>query len=144
MRRRCRASAVIGLTLPGFDSLLGLKLEEVAPTQVRGNVAVRSEILQPFGLVHGGVYASIAETLASVGTAAVVREAGMTAIGMSNNTTFLRSITSGTIHAIARPLHSGRTTWIWDVEMRDDAGRICASSRVTIAVRPARSPPPES
>jgi uncharacterized protein (TIGR00369 family) len=63
---------------------------------------------------------------------------GLTAMGMSNNTTFLRSITAGTIHAAGRPLHRGRTTWVWDVEIRDDDERLCATSRVTIAVRPPR------
>jgi uncharacterized protein (TIGR00369 family) len=57
---------------------------------------------------------------------------------MSNNSTFLRSIQEGTIHATARRVHRGRTTWVWDVELTDDAGRLCAISRVTIAVRPLR------
>jgi len=125
-------------TLPGLDSLLGLELIAVAADEVRAQVAVRPEILQPFGLVHGGVFAAIAETLASVGTVAGVAEQGMAAMGMSNNTTFLRSITAGTIHATARPRHRGRTTWVWDVDIDDDHGRTCATARVTIAVRPPR------
>jgi 1,4-dihydroxy-2-naphthoyl-CoA hydrolase len=122
----------------GFDALYGLELTDVSSDQVRGEVAVRDAVCQPFGLVHGGVYASIAESLASVGTLVDVRRDGMTAMGMSNNTTFLRSITAGTIHGAARPLHRGRTTWVWDVELTDDAGRVCATSRVTIAVRAPR------
>jgi 1,4-dihydroxy-2-naphthoyl-CoA hydrolase len=65
-----------------------------------------------------------------------VRENGMTAMGMSNLTSFLRPITAGTIHAEARARHRGRTTWIWEVEFTDDDGRLCALSRVTVAVRP--------
>jgi 1,4-dihydroxy-2-naphthoyl-CoA hydrolase len=122
----------------GFDALYGLELTEVSGGVVRGTVAVRDAVRQPFGLVHGGVYASIAESLASVGTLVEVHEDGMTAMGMSNNTTFLRSISRGTVHATGRPLHRGRTTWVWDVEITDDDGRVCASSRVTIAVRPPR------
>jgi 1,4-dihydroxy-2-naphthoyl-CoA hydrolase len=125
-------------TLPGLDSLLGLELVAVGADEVRAEVAVRPELLQPFGLVHGGVFAAIAETLASVGTVAGVHEQGMAAMGMSNNTTFLRSITSGTIHATARPRHRGRTTWVWDVDISGDDGRVCATSRVTIAVRSPR------
>ncbi len=102
-------------------------------------VAVRPELLQPFGLVHGGVYASIAETLASIGTFVGVHEQGMHAMGLSNSTSFLRPILSGTIHAEARPFHRGRTTWLWDVECRDDDERLCATTRMTIAVRPAPS-----
>jgi len=122
----------------GFDRLIGLELLEVDAEEVRAQVVVRDEILQPFGLVHGGLYASIAESLASIGTAVVVLGEGMTAIGMCNNTTFLRSIAAGTVHAVGRPLHRGRTTWVWDVEITDDDGRLCATSRVTIAVRPKR------
>ncbi len=126
--------------MPGFDRLYGLELLAVGPEEVSARVAVRPEILQPFGLVHGGVYASMAESVASVGTAVVVMDGGMTAMGMSNDTTFLRSIAGGTIHAVGRPRHRGRTTWVWDVEISDDDGRVCAVSRVTIAVRPARQP----
>lgn len=125
-------------TLPGFDTVLGLRLVAVSPDEVRAEVPVRPELLQPFGLVHGGVHAAIAETLASVGTISAVLDQGMTAMGMSNNTTFMRTITEGTIHATGRPRHRGRTTWIWDVDVTDDDGRVCATSRVTIAVRPRR------
>jgi uncharacterized protein (TIGR00369 family) len=122
----------------GFDALYGLELEQVGSDEVRARVAVRDEVRQPFGLVHGGVFASIAESVASIGTAVEVLKQGLTAMGMSNNTTFLRSITAGTVHAVGRPLHRGRTTWVWDVEITDDDDRLCATSRVTIAVRTPR------
>lgn len=127
------------LTLPqgGFDALYGLELLEVTDELVRAQVAVRDKVKQPFGLVHGGVLASIAETLSSVGTAVVVMPEGMAAIGLSNSTSFLRPISEGTIHARAVRRHRGRTTWLWDVEISDDAGRLCALTRMTIAVRPA-------
>jgi 1,4-dihydroxy-2-naphthoyl-CoA hydrolase len=89
--------------------------------------------------VHGGVHASIAEALASVGTNVGVVPEGSIGLGMSNNSTFLRSIREGTIHGTARRIHRGRTTWVWDVELTDDDGRLCAVSRVTIAVRPLRT-----
>jgi uncharacterized protein (TIGR00369 family) len=122
-----------------FDGLYGLEFTDVEDGLVRGQVPVRDAIKQALGLVHGGVYASIAEATASYGTALVVSADGNTAVGMSNNTTFLRPITDGTVHAVARPRHRGRTTWIWDVEITDDAERTCAVSRVTIAVRKPRS-----
>ena len=89
----------------GFDALYGLELLEVGSDEVRARVAVRDEVRQPFGLVHGGVFASIAESVASVGTAVEVLERGLTAMGMSNNTTFLRSVTAGSVHAVG-----GRST----------------------------------
>ncbi len=120
----------------GFDALLGLEFVECTEELVRARLAVRDELLQPFGLVHGGVFASIAETLASVGTAVVVVPQGSAPMGLSNQTSFLRPIGSGTIHARALRVHSGRTTWVWDVEISDDEGRACALTRMTIAVRP--------
>jgi 1,4-dihydroxy-2-naphthoyl-CoA hydrolase len=120
-----------------FDSLYGLEIVEEGPEMMRAQVAVSERVLQPLGLVHGGVLASMAEALASIGTGLAVFDAGGTAVGMSNHTQFLRPILSGVIHAEARPRHRGRTTWIWDVEITDDAGKLCALSRVTIAVRPA-------
>jgi uncharacterized protein (TIGR00369 family) len=122
----------------GFDALYGLELIECTDELARARVAVRGEIKQPMGLVHGGVYASIAESLASMATFLGVVGEGMTAVGLANQTSFLRPILEGTIHAEARRLHAGRTTWVWDVSFRDDAGRTCALTRMTIAVRPPR------
>src|SRR3712207_130679 len=118
-----------------FDNHYGLLIDEATDETVRGRVPVERHVLQPVGLVHGGVYASIAEALASVGTnVGVIPDA--IGLGQSNHSSFLRPISAGTVHAVARRLHRGRTTWIWDVELTDDAGRVCAVSRVTIAVRP--------
>jgi 1,4-dihydroxy-2-naphthoyl-CoA hydrolase len=121
-----------------FDRHYGLEIDEATDEVVHAHVPVREHLLQPVGLVHGGVYASIAEALASFGTNVGVIAAGDIGLGMSNNSTFLRSIREGTIHAVARRVHHGRTTWVWDVELTDDDGRLCAVSRVTIAVRPLR------
>jgi 1,4-dihydroxy-2-naphthoyl-CoA hydrolase len=118
-----------------FDRHYGLVIEEATEEVVRGRVPVVEHLLQPVGLVHGGVHASIAEALASVGTNVGVVPEGKIGLGQSNNSSFLRPITEGTIHAVATRRHRGRTTWIWDVELTDDDGRLCALSRVTIAVR---------
>ncbi len=119
----------------GFEAILGLSLTELSDDRVSGRVAVREELLQPTALVHGGVYAAIAESLASWGTAYRVVPAGSIAVGLSNQTSFLRPVKEGTIHATATPKHRGRTTWVWEVEITDDQGRLCVLSRVTIAVR---------
>jgi 1,4-dihydroxy-2-naphthoyl-CoA hydrolase len=125
----------------GFDRLYGLELLSCSDSEVRAQVRVRDELKQPAGLLHGGVYASIAESMASIATALAVRELGETAVGLSNNTSFLRPATSGVVHALATRLHRGRTTWLWDVRFSDDADRTCALTRMTIAVRPARGAP---
>jgi uncharacterized protein (TIGR00369 family) len=119
----------------GFDGLLGLEIVELDTERARARLAVRDELKQPFGLVHGGVYASIAETLASVATAAAVSADGRVAVGLSNQTSFLRPITTGVIEAVATRRHRGRTTWVWEVEMLDGEGRVCTLTRMTIAVR---------
>jgi uncharacterized protein (TIGR00369 family) len=122
----------------GFDALYGLEMLDYEGEHVTARVKVRPEVCQPYGLVHGGVYASIAEALASIGTGLAVFETGKTAVGLSNATSFLRPITEGHINATAVPVHRGRSTWVWDVECADDHGRRCAMTRMTIAVRDAR------
>jgi uncharacterized protein (TIGR00369 family) len=131
--------------IPGFDGLYGLELLDISDTDVHAQVTVREEIKQPMGLVHGGVYASMAESMASIATAFAVHAEGQTAMGLSNATSFLRPVTEGVVHAHATRIHRGRTTWVWDVRFSDDADRTCAVTRMTIAVRPrpdAQQPPP--
>jgi len=118
-----------------FDALYGLQIQEMSEEEVTALVPVRDEVKQPMGLVHGGLFASIAESITSFATATAVAKDGKQAMGLSNSTSFLRPITEGTVHATARRLHRGRTTWVWDVEITDDAGRRCALTRMTIAVR---------
>jgi uncharacterized protein (TIGR00369 family) len=119
-----------------FDALYGLEVLEITDELVRAQVPVRDEIRQPMGLVHGGVYASIAESIASMATGRAVYPDGMMAQGQSNQTSFLRPILEGTVHATARRRHRGRTTWVWEVDITDDDGRLCALVRMTVAVRP--------
>jgi 1,4-dihydroxy-2-naphthoyl-CoA hydrolase len=118
-----------------FDALYGLEVLESTDERVRAQVRVRDEVKQMMGLVHGGVYASIAESITSAATAVAVFADGKSAQGLSNQTSFLRPITQGTIHAEARRRHRGRTTWVWEVDITDDDGRLCALVRMTIAVR---------
>jgi 1,4-dihydroxy-2-naphthoyl-CoA hydrolase len=119
-----------------FDHLYGLEVLEATEDHATARVPVRDAVKQPMGLVHGGLYAAIAESLTSIATAMAVYPHGYFAVGMSNETKFQRPITEGTVHASAIRRHKGRTTWIWDVDFTDDQGRLCAISRMTIAVRP--------
>ena len=119
-----------------LDSVLGFEALEVGPELARAQAEVGDEHRQPYGIVHGGVYAALAESLASIATALAVWEDGNIAVGLSNATSFMRPATEGTVHATATRRHRGRTTWVWDVDMTDDQGRLCASTRVTMAVRP--------
>ena len=118
-----------------FDALYGLEVLESTEELVRAQVKVRDELLQPAGFVHGGVFASIAESMTSIGTWKAVHKGGRTVQGISNQTSFLRPITTGTIHATAHRRHRGRSTWVWEVDITDDEGRLCALVRMTVAVR---------
>ena len=119
----------------GFDRLYGLEIVSIGDEEVVARVQVRDEILQPAGLVHGGVFASMAESMTSIATWLAVHETGKSAMGQSNQTSFLRPITSGTIHATGRRRHRGKSTWVWEVDITDDEGRLCALVRMTVAVR---------
>jgi 1,4-dihydroxy-2-naphthoyl-CoA hydrolase len=119
----------------GFERLYGLELIELGDDVARGRVTVRDELRGPHGAVHGAVLAAIAESLASLATGAAVARDGKLAIGLANQTTFLSPIVAGAVNAVAVRRHAGRTTWIWQVEASDDDGRLCALTRVTIAVR---------
>ena len=121
----------------GFDRLYGLEWVALSDTEVRARLRVREEVTQPYGLIHGGVYASMAESMASVGTALGVAADGSIALGLSNATSFLRPVTEGVVEAIATRIHRGRTTWVWDVSFRDSQQRLCVTTRMTVAVRPA-------
>ncbi len=121
--------------LTGFDALYGLVLDHADGDQARGHVAIGDRHLQPFGLVHGGVFAAMAETMASIGTAYGTNLEKFVA-GLSNHTSFLRPVFAGDIvTAVALPRHRGRTTWVWEVEIKDGQSRPCALARVTIAIR---------
>lgn len=123
----------------GLGDLIGLEYLEAGPEGVRARLEVTDSVRQPVGLVHGGVFASMAESMCSAATWLGVKDDGMAAMGQSNNATFIRPITQGHVNAIARPRHRGRTTWVWDVEITDDDGRLCALVRMTVAVRPVPS-----
>jgi 1,4-dihydroxy-2-naphthoyl-CoA hydrolase len=121
----------------GFGELIGIEYLEHGPELVRARAEVSDRIRQPYGIVHGGAYSAIAESICSAATALAVMPDGKLAMGQSNSATFLRPITAGHVNATAHRRHGGRTTWVWDTEITDDADRLCAMVRVTIAVREA-------
>jgi 1,4-dihydroxy-2-naphthoyl-CoA hydrolase len=124
-----------------FDEHYGLSMNRCDADGAAGTVAIAAHHLQPTGVVHGGVYASMAEAVASFATNWHVVPDGNVAMGMHNATSFLRPCGGGTLHAEGDPVHRGRTTWVWDVRIRDDDDRLCAIGRVTVAVRPGPPQP---
>jgi 1,4-dihydroxy-2-naphthoyl-CoA hydrolase len=123
-----------------LDDVLGFEVLETGPEGCRGRFAAERRVQQPLGLVHGGAYAALAESMVSLATHLAVEGNGSVALGQSNHTTFLRPVTSGHVNAEGRALHRGRTSWVWDVDFTDDEGRLCATTRVILAVRPRARP----
>lgn len=119
-----------------LEEALGFDVVSLEAETAYGLVRIDERHLQAFDVVHGGIYASLAESITSHATASAVEEQGLVALGMSNDTSFFRPISTGSVHARAELLHRGRTTWAWEVRMTDDNGRLCAASRVTVALRP--------
>jgi len=118
----------------GLDATLGLQFTEMDEDHVVATLEIQAHHHQPFGIVHGGVYCAIAESVAS--TSAFVwlstQGPGQTAVGVNNNTDFLRSVSSGVVTATSSPIHRGRRQQLWRVEMVDDAGRVLATSQVRL------------
>jgi 1,4-dihydroxy-2-naphthoyl-CoA hydrolase len=116
-----------------FDSELGLVFTELSPDGARAQLEVKPKLLQPTGLLHGGVYCSMIESMAS--TAAFVwlsTKGGGNVVGVNNNTDFLRSIRSGMVYGTAEPLHRGRRQQLWLVTVTDDADRVLARGQVRL------------
>jgi 1,4-dihydroxy-2-naphthoyl-CoA hydrolase len=119
-----------------FDALIGTEWLDDDPEHARVRVRMREELRQPVGLMHGGVMSSLVESVCSRATALAVLDDGMAAMGQSISVSFMRPITDGHAEVHARARHRGRTTWVWDAEVRDAEDRPCALAQMTIAVRP--------
>jgi 1,4-dihydroxy-2-naphthoyl-CoA hydrolase len=119
-----------------FDGLIGTEWLSDDPDDARARIEVRDDLKQPYGLVHGGVFATLVESVCSRSTALAVWDDGMSAVGQTIDVSFLRSITEGVLTVAARARHRGRTTWVWDAQVTDREDRLCALARMTIAVRP--------
>lgn len=122
--------------LSHFDALLGTEWLDDDPEHARVRVPMRDELRQPVGLLHGGVMSSLVESVCSRATALVVVGDGMAAMGQSISVNFIRPITEGHAEVRAKARHRGRTTWVWDAEVRNADDRLCALAQMTVAVRP--------
>jgi 1,4-dihydroxy-2-naphthoyl-CoA hydrolase len=117
-----------------FDSELGLQFTELSPDGARAHLEVTPKLLQPMGLVHGGVYCSMIESLASVAAYTWLNASGLggNVVGVNNNTDFLRSISSGTVYGTAEPIHRGRRQQLWLVTITDANDRVVARGQVRL------------
>ena len=116
----------------GFDRTIGLQLTSVTPDEVTATLEVTPALLQPYGLLHGGVLCSVVETLGSVGGAAWFGDRGHV-VGVNNSTHFLRAVREGTLTAVARPVHRGGSQQLWRIEVRDAQDQLVATGDLRVA-----------
>jgi uncharacterized protein (TIGR00369 family) len=117
----------------GFDSEIGLEFVELTPDGGTARLEINDKLLQPWGIVHGGVYCAIIESLASVsGQVWLTENGGGHVVGVNNNTDFLRAISSGTVRAVSVPIHRGRRQQLWLIRISDDQERVVARGQVRL------------
>ena len=116
----------------GFNRTMELTFVRVTTEEVVARVPIGHQHLQPYGLVHGGVYAGIIETVCSTGAAINALARGQSTVGLDNNTSFLRAVRSGTLTVTAVPLVRGRRSHVWEAKVTDDDGRVAAAGRVRL------------
>jgi 1,4-dihydroxy-2-naphthoyl-CoA hydrolase len=115
-----------------FVAAAGLVVDEVTESRVTGHIDLGAEHHTPWGIVHGGVYTSAVESAASIGASTAVKERGMVAVGLTNTTHFLRSVTSGRVHVEAIALNQGRTQQLWRVDVKNQSGKLVAHGEVRL------------
>ena len=116
-----------------YDATIGLVYTDVTPDGMKAQLEVKPHLLQPMGIVHGGVWCSVVESMASVSAYVWLRDnGGGNVVGVNNNTDFLRAITEGTAYGVSEPVHRGRRQQLWLVTIRDDEQRLIARGQVRL------------
>ena len=113
---------------------LGIEIVRIGPDHLDGRMPVDERTTQPDRILHGGASVALAETLGSIGGAMVVDRERYQVVGQEINANHLRSAREGHVHGSARPIHLGRRSQVWAIEIRDDRQRLVCVSRLTIAV----------
>ena len=125
---------MINANLGGFNNAVGLRFIKATPNEYIAEIDIANHHLQPYGLVHGGVYAAMIETLCSTGAALTVWGENKHTVGLENNTSFLRAVRSGRLRCTARPLVLGNRSHVWEALVHDDRNRLVATGRVRMMV----------
>jgi len=118
----------------GMAEQIGIELITLTPDKVVATMPVDDRTRQPFGLLHGGASAALAETVASIGAFLNIDAETHAAVGVELNANHLRGKTEGTVTATATPLHRGRTIQVWDIRIEDEENRLVCASRCTLAI----------
>jgi uncharacterized protein (TIGR00369 family) len=126
------AEIITSATGEGWARTMGLRLVRATREEVTAEMLIQPCHLQAYGIVHGGVYAGIIESLASIGAAIHAMAEGKTVVGLENHTSFVRAVREGTLHAVATPLSRGRRSPVWECSIHDDQKRLVATGRVRL------------
>jgi 1,4-dihydroxy-2-naphthoyl-CoA hydrolase len=118
---------------------LEIEVLEGTKDRVVAKMPVQPKVHQPFGFLHGGASVALAETVASIGAYLNVSENGETAFGLEINANHIRPKRDGVVTATATPLHRGKTTHVWDIQITDEAGKLVCISRCTVAITKVES-----
>ena len=116
-------------------AFLGMEFTEIGPDYLRMMMPVNDRTRQPYGLLHGGASAALAETVGSVASSLIIDPEKQFCVGLDINANHVRGIKEGYVHAIARPLHLGSTTHVWDIKICDEHNKLVCISRLTVAIR---------
>ena len=116
----------------GWVKEMGITIVKATPAEVTCELEVGEKHHQGYGIVHGGVHCGIVETLSSIGAALVAHPRNQRVVGLENNTSFIRAVRSGKLHASARPVAAGRTTQVWEAWIWDEQERLIAQGRVRL------------
>jgi uncharacterized protein (TIGR00369 family) len=125
---------LINERLGGYNNTMGLRFVEASPDRYVAELSIDDRHRQPYGLVHGGVYAGMIESVCSTGAAIGVWDEGKSAVGLENTTSFLRAVRAGTLRCTARPLVRGGRSHVWEADVKDDRDRLVATGRVRLIV----------
>jgi uncharacterized protein (TIGR00369 family) len=128
------AVEMINELIGGFNKSMGLRFVKAAPNEFVAEIEIDERHLQPYGIVHGGVYAGMIETLCSTGAALNVFSERKSAVGLENTTSFLRAVRSGTLRCTARPVLTGRRSHVWEAQVTDNRDRLVATGRVRLMI----------
>lgn len=126
--------------LDGWLVAMGLVITRATTDEVRCEWTVGPQHRQAYGIVHGGVHCGVIETIASIGAHLVARERGQRTVGLENHTSFVRAVSDGRLHAVARPVTRGRTTQVWEAEILDAGDRLVARGTVRLLCLPEERP----
>jgi 1,4-dihydroxy-2-naphthoyl-CoA hydrolase len=117
----------------GWPGAMGISITYATQDEVRAELVVGAQHLQPYGVVHGGVHCGLIETLASIGAALYALPRGQSVVGLENSTSFVRAVRAGAkLHAISTPITRGRRTQVWEARVLDDQDRLVATGRVRL------------